>query len=143
MFVLDSCTARVFVPMQYSTHGGKINSTQGLSPPYDRFFPLGPLVLSKGIYVLRAPSTDYHPFPLSQVKILSRRHKTKREIYLFRLQSQIYSRKISALTAHANWGCTSRDSASGMFVLRRKLPVLGTLHCHASSRDETELPETS
>ena len=75
--------------------------------------------------MLRALSTDYHPFPLSQVKILSRGHKTKREINLFGLQSKICARKISATTAPANWACISAERASGMLYLRRKIPVVG------------------
>lgn len=67
-------------------------------------FPLGPLILSKGIYLLRVLSTYYHPSPSSQVKILSRRRKTKREMKLFIPQSKIYSGTISASTAHGYQG---------------------------------------
>lgn len=66
--------------------------------------------------MLRALSIDYHPFPLSQVKILSRGHKTKREINLFRLQSKIYARKISATTAPANWVASAQRAPPGCFT---------------------------
>lgn len=69
--------------------------------PSTIIFPLGPLILSKEIYLLRALSTYCHLFPWSQVKLLSRRCKTKREINLFIPQSKIYSRKISVSIPHS------------------------------------------
>lgn len=103
LFMLHACISRVCVYKQYFIRGGEKKSTtlrlNAPSSPYT-IFPLGPLILSKGIDLLRALSTYYHPFPSSQVKILSRRCKTKREMNLFVPQSKIYSRKISASTAH-------------------------------------------
>lgn len=84
-------------------------------------FPLGPLILSKGIYLLRALSTYYHLFPLSKVKG-DTKPKGK---WIFILQSHNSSRNISASPAY--FSITAQIVLQRLFQIR-KMPHSWALH---------------